>query len=111
MAAQAADGAGPAGRPLQLTLPTDWQQVAQQGTPPQPPTVTDAPVSSPISDYFRNWFARVEQAQASQPHWMTPVVTVTPRLEQEVRYDQYWQHLGNGAEVNTFGSGKGLELI
>src|SRR5438105_12027642 len=27
-------------------------------------------------------------AKESQPHWMTPVVTVTPRLEQEFRYDQ-----------------------
>jgi len=45
---------------------------------------TDAPVS-PISDYFSNWFARVEQAQASQSHWMTPLTTVTPRLEQELR--------------------------
>jgi hypothetical protein len=53
----------------------------------------------------------VDQAQASQPHWMTPLVTVTPRLEQEVRYDQYWQNLGNGGNVDVFDSGKGLELI
>ena len=109
MAAQAADSAGSPSPPLQLTLPTDWQQVAQQGATPAPAT-TDAP-TSPISDYFSNWFARVEQAQASQPHWMTPLVTVTPRLEQEVRYDQYWEHLGNGANVDQWDSGKGLELI
>src|SRR5271167_3523527 len=36
-----------------------------------------------IVGYFENWFPRVEDAQASQPHWMTPIVTVTPRLEQE----------------------------
>ena len=42
---------------------------------------------------------------------MTPLVTVTPRLEQEVRYDQYWQNLGNGGVLDTYGSGKGLELI
>jgi hypothetical protein len=95
--------------PLLMAPPEDWQTAALQDPAP-PPAATDAPVS-PISDYFSNWFARVEQAQASQPHWMTPLVTVTPRLEQEVRYDQYWEHLGTGAEVNTFGSGKGLELI
>src|SRR5438094_10670480 len=32
------------------------------------------------------WFARVARAQATQPHWITPVV-VTPRLEEEFRYD------------------------
>jgi hypothetical protein len=52
--------------------------------PARPQAATDAPVS-PISDYFSNWFARVEQAQASQSHWMTPLTTVTPRLEQELR--------------------------
>ncbi len=71
---------------------------------------TPAPTIN-IGSYFANWFERANAAQASQPHWMTPLVTVTPRLEQEVRYDQYWQHLGNGADVDTYGSGKGVELI
>jgi hypothetical protein len=62
-------------------------------------------------DFLGDWFARVEEAQESQPHWMTPLVTVTPRLEQEVRYDQYWEHRGNGSDLDIFDSGKGLELI
>lgn len=62
-------------------------------------------------DFLGDWFARVEQAQASQPHWMTPLVTVTPRLEQEIRYDQYWEYRGNGSDLDIFDSGKGLELI
>ena len=61
--------------------------------------------------FLDDWFARVEQAQSSQPHWMTPLVTVTPRLEQEVRYDQYWEHRGNGSSLDISDSGKGLELI
>lgn len=64
-----------------------------------------------VGDYFDNWFARVEDAQSSQPHWMTPLVTVTPRLEQEVRYDEYWEYRDNGSVLNVQGSGKGLELI
>lgn len=73
---------------------------------------TPAPVSSNfVSNYFANYFAVVEQAQASQPHWMTPIVTVTPRLEQEVRYDQFWQYRGNGQQQDVFDGGKGLELI
>ncbi len=71
------------------------------------PTVSE----SGISGYFDNWFNRVSQAQASQPHWMTPIVTVTPRLEEEVRYDQFWEHLPNGGSLHNFDTGKGLELI
>src|SRR5580704_769670 len=76
---------------------------------PQPePAVAPA---DPITEFFATWFDRVEAAQASQPHWMTPITTVTPRLEQEYRYDQFQQFLGNGAEVNNYFGGKGLELI
>ena len=64
-----------------------------------------------IEDYFDHWFDRVREAQAGQPHWMTPVATVTPRLEEEVRYDQFWEHLGTGANLDVFDGGKGLELI
>src|SRR5713226_3630959 len=61
--------------------------------------------------YFRNWFARVDKTQEEQPHWMTPIVTVTPRLEQEVRYDLLWQPRPNGGYLNNYGVQKGLELI
>ncbi|HEY5072349.1 MAG TPA: hypothetical protein VII63_09985 [Caulobacteraceae bacterium] len=64
-----------------------------------------------VADYISHWADRVAEAQASQPHWITPIATVTPRLEQEFRYDQNWQHLGNGADLTNFDSGKGLELI
>ena len=84
---------------------------ATQAAPAAPASVmTDAPMAN-VSDYFANWFKRVDQAQASQPHWMTPLVTVTPRLEEEVRYDQYFERLGTGTNVTTYDSGKGLELI
>ncbi len=69
------------------------------------------PTDNPIEDYFLHWYDRVHEAQATQPHWMTPLATVTPRLEEEIRYDQSFQQLGNGAEVTNFDSGKGLELI
>ncbi len=75
------------------------------------PTPDTGGYGNSIGDYFADWFARSDAAKASQPHWMTPLVTVTPRLEQEIRYDQYWQHLGNGANIDQYDSGKGLELI
>src|ERR1700704_6688257 len=66
---------------------------------------------SPIEDYFSHWFERVDKTQAEQPHWMTPLVTVTPRLEEEIRYDQFWQHTAINSSLDNFDGGKGIELI
>jgi hypothetical protein len=76
-----------------------------------PGAALDASSAASSDDFLAGWFARVDQAQASQPHWITPVATVTPRLEEEFRYDQTWQHLGTGGSLSLFDSGKGLELI
>lgn len=56
------------------------------------------------------WQARVNATQAEQPHWMTPIATVTPRLEQEFRFDTIHQQIPTGNVTNVDG-GKGLELI
>lgn len=58
-----------------------------------------------------SWTRTVDKSQAEQPHWMTPLVTVTPRLEEEVRYDQVWQARANDANFTNYGNTKGLELI
>jgi hypothetical protein len=42
----------------------------------------------------------VSATQAAQPSWMTPLVTVTARLEQEFRFDLYDQHNGTGSQGN-----------
>jgi hypothetical protein len=55
--------------------------------------------------------ARVSVTQAEQPHWITPLVTVTPRLEQEFRTDFVHQFNPKGFAVWNYGNGKGLELI
>jgi hypothetical protein len=68
--------------------------------------------SSPtVANYFARWSERVEAAKASQPGWITPLATTTPRLEQEFRYDQNRQSLKNGSTVDIYDGGKGLELI
>jgi hypothetical protein len=69
---------------------------------------------NPVEDYFVNWFPRVTQIQSEQPHWITPIATVTPRLEEELRYDQSWETLNSGdssAQVDNYGTTKGVELI
>lgn len=82
-------------------------QPAQAQVAAAPPPGTD-----PMAGFFENWFARVDAIQAEQPHWMTPISTTTPRLEEEFRYDQYFETLGHsGGHLDNFGGGKGLELI
>lgn len=62
-------------------------------------------------DFISEWFVRVSRTQAEQPHWITPLVTVTPRLEQEWRSDFISQSQPHGVSTLNYGAGKGLELI
>lgn len=61
--------------------------------------------------FWNSWFRRSDRAKAHQPRWMTPLVTVTPRLEQEFRTDFLIQQPPAGHELVNFGNGKGWELI
>lgn len=70
-----------------------------------------APASSGAEDFFQSWFDMATRSQNEQPHWMTPLVTVTPRLEQEVRYDQFLEKKPSGADLDNFDAGKGVEII
>ena len=62
-----------------------------------------SPVYSPVyppGAPFASWLDMVSATQAAQPKWMTPLVTVTPRLEQEFRWDFYDQKNGTGTQGN-----------
>jgi hypothetical protein len=61
--------------------------------------------------YFNDWFARVDNTKEEQPHWITPIATTTPRLEEEFRYDQLWKNNSRGITTINYDGGKGLELI
>lgn len=63
------------------------------------------------SSCIGKWFARVDETQSEQPHWITPVATTTPRLEEEFRYDVAWQRSNAGITAENYGGSKGLELI
>ena len=76
-----------------------------------PATADGSAHQSAVAKYFSEWFERSDRAKESQPHWMTPVVTVTPRLEQEYRYDQVWQNRPKSVSFQSYGFNKGLELI
>lgn len=71
-----------------------------------------SPVPSIAQDGFpANWFKMVSETQTQQPHWITPLATTTPRLEQEFRYDIQWQTHNNGVTTDNYGVSKGLEII
>ncbi len=61
--------------------------------------------------FIARYQARVSATQAEQPHWITPLVTVTPRLEQEIRSDFVRQTNTKLQDTWNFGNSKGLEII
>lgn len=67
--------------------------------------------SDPVTDYFDHWFERVDQIQAEQPHWATPLATTTGRLTEQIRYDQLDAYLPNGAHEQIYEDGKGVDFI
>ena len=63
------------------------------------------------ANWWSRYLARVTATQSQQPHWVTPLVTVTPRLEQEFRTDFVHQYTTAGKEQWNYGNTKGLEII
>ncbi len=75
-----------------------------------PLLATSGYVSAQTS-WTSRWLTNVTKTQSQQPHWITPLVLVTPRLEQEFRADFVRQLLPDGRNSWNFDNGKGLELI
>ncbi len=70
-----------------------------------------APSIQPTDSFISRYQARVTATQNLQPHWVTPLVTVTPRLEQELRTDFVHQYNPKAYAVWNYGNSKGLEFI
>jgi hypothetical protein len=47
-----------------------------------------------------SWVDHVNASQDYQPHWMTPIITTTPRLGQKLRWDFYDQQNGTPPQGN-----------
>jgi hypothetical protein len=67
--------------------------------------------STSDGNFFSDWEHRASASQAEQPHWVTPLFTTTPRLEQEFRSDILWRTAPSGTQTTIYTNGKGLELI
>lgn len=61
--------------------------------------------------WIAHWQARATATQNAQPHWVTPLVTVTPRLEQEFRTDFVHYYSNSDHHTWNYDNSKGLELI
>jgi len=60
---------------------------------------------------WRSWLRMGEQAQATQPDWLSPLATTSGRLKQELRFDTFDQPAANGNRTYQLGGSKGLEFI
>jgi hypothetical protein len=81
--------------------------VAPMGAQTSAPSTTDQGITS----FLAHWDERALREQLSQPNWLTPVVTSTARLKQEIRYDISWQWNQDGTTTENYGGSKGFTTI
>src|SRR6267378_2641959 len=63
-------------------------------------------------DWVHAWARKVDEARASQPHFVSPIVTTHVMLVQQYRYDMSWQQDPSGGTVTSnYGGSRGLEII
>ena len=63
-------------------------------------------------DWVHAWVGKVDEARASQPHFVSPIVTTHVMLVQQYRYDMSWQQDPSGGTVTSnYGASRGLEII
>ena len=61
-------------------------------------------------NWVRSWLRAVDEARASQPHFVAPIVTTHVMLVEQYRYDMSWQQ-GAGGTTANYGAGRGVEII
>ena len=86
---------------------------AQNSATPDPAAANVAAhTSNDEPNWVRAWLHRVDEARASQPHFVAPLVTTHVMLVQQYRYDMSWQQdPTGGTTTGNYGAGRGLEII
>ena len=69
------------------------------------------PTAHSQSTFLGRYEQRVAANLAEQPSWATPLVTVSPRIEQGFRTDFVRQTASNGQTTWNYGGSKGLQFI
>jgi len=75
---------------------------------------TNPPVQATNSgdnDWVHAWMRKVDKVRASQPHFVSPIITTHVMLIQQFRYDMSWQQDPGGTSTTNYGMSKGLEII
>ena len=64
------------------------------------------------NDWVHRWMRKADEARASQPHYVSPIVTTHVLLVQQYRYDMSWQQDPTGNTITSnYGASRGLEII
>jgi hypothetical protein len=64
-----------------------------------------------VEDYYTQWIDMVHRThEYEQPDWMTPLVTVIPTLQQEIRTDYFFTEAPHGLQTYSYLT-KGTEII
>jgi len=81
------------------------------GTPPATESGAATPDASNQGGWLDRWMRTVDEARASQPHYVAPIVMTQVVLVEQYRYDLSRQVDVNGAVTSNFGASRGLEII
>src|SRR6267143_2461663 len=86
--------------------------MAQTGeTPAATQSGAPTPDASSQGGWLARWMRTVDEARASQPHYVAPIVTTHVVLVEQYRYDISRQHDAIGSITSNFGAARGLEII
>ena len=100
--------------PLSLSGPSadESQNSAAPGQDGSNQNDTNASSRDQQNDWAHAWMRTVDKARASQPHFVSPIVTTHVMLVQQYRYDMSWQQDPSGGTVTSnYGASRGLEII
>ena len=95
---------------------SNWDESASDSTefPQQDSSQNDTNCSSSCQqdDWVHAWMRKVDKARASQPHFVSPIVTTHVMLVEQYRYDMSWQQDPSGGTTTAnYGASRGLEII
>jgi hypothetical protein len=89
--------------------PTLMAQTSE--TPSATQSGATTPSTSNQDGWLERWMRTVDEARASQPHYVAPIVTTHVVLVEQYRYDLSRQQDANGTVTSNFGASRGLEII